>query len=309
MRHFILSLYLLFLAVNVLAQGLRMAILDMPASVHSLSMGGCSLGAMTGAYVYTNPSAAFGAEISPVVVDYDVTLVAEEQADNMYLHSLSASYRTGNHLLMGGVRYYAQGTIDRLVDENMQMVPWSHRLYSYRVDLGYARQFQRAVVYGTLGIASEQTVSQTDAYRISLGGSFRGEVGSMPYTLGVEVRDLGLVSHLNKNHALSPLVHCGGTLSCPIGFQQTLGLYVDGGSYLPVDGADVASMVCGGLSYSIAGRYSLSAGAHCGDRNNFATSGLSVRIGWLTILGSCRFGWEDGQSSMYMIGARFSSGK
>ncbi len=287
------------------AQSRPVPIYDMPASARSLSTGGGSMGRQQSAYIYTNPSAAFAAEEARGTAEYLLALV-DNKTGNMLLHTVTASHRWGSHLVMGGVRYYAQGSIDHALDINMKPVPGRLRLYAYTADLGYARRLGAFSVYGSLGLASEKAAERIGAYRANIGASFSHSLQSADYTVGLGIRDLGMVSYRGKNKRLAPLLHAGGSVTLPTWEGQALGVFVDGGMYLPSGKSKAAGILGAGLDYTFAKRYSLRAGGHTGgDRDNYLSAGLGVRVGRFTMDAAAKLACEDGLSNLYMAGMKF----
>lgn len=297
----------LSLTLAATAQSRRMAILDMPASPRSLSLGGSAIGA--DGSVYADPSLPVIGDTSTATADKTMTSAAysfglvDADAGNMGIHTLTASHRTGRGALLFGARYYAQGRLGRELDIDMKPVGDRRRLYSYTVDAGYVHRLGRVAVYGSAGVASEQTVAQSTACRISLGAACSGRLGAASWQAGAAVRDLGFAVADNKSHALAPLAHAGGRLTLPTFARQSISVVADGGAYLPLDDNKASGTFGGGLLYDFADRLTLSAGGHTGDHDEYVGAGIGVRVGVVRIDAAAKFALDDGLSNIYMLGA------
>lgn len=301
MKRFILFLVLCTFVLVGQAKGRRMAVLDMPASVQSLALGGSTMGHFSGSYIYTNPGAAFQTE-QQTLIDYSLLVVDEIDIHPLYLHSLAASYRANNHLLMGGVQYYNQGKLPRILNEYMEWVGNEQRLYSMRADLGYAYQGSVVQIYGSLGMATEQTTYQTTGLVTQLGANYRNRWHGMSYQLGLNVNQLGFVAYKNQQKMLSPLLQGGGSLECATWGTQIFSVYSQGGVYLPVNQTKASAVYSGGLSYAFLHRFACNMGAHGGDDDNYLSSGLSIQFQSFTVEASAKFALSDGLNNGYMMG-------
>lgn len=305
MKKLILYISMIGICMSLKAQSRYMAIYDMPVSVQSLSLGGCRLGMQQSAYIYSNPGSSFLGKDRRGSVDYSFGIVNDE-IENMYLHTLSASYRFGSHLIMGGIRYYDEGSIHNIVDKNMKTVLDKLRLYTYTVDLGYGHQLDKFSVYGLLGLASEKTISQINAYRISLGANFSDSFKSMSYMVGVGLRNLGVVSYENENKSLTPLAHVGGSIMFPTRKEDSVGLFVDAGIYFFKDKPKRVSTLSLGIDYTFLKSYSLRLGGHTGEKDQYMSAGFGIKISQLTIDAGAKLACEKDLSDIYIIGARFN---
>lgn len=292
----------LALALTASAQSRRMAILDMPASPQALALGSSALGANGG--IYADPAVAlFGTEAT--AIDYNFALT-DDNTGRTGLHTISATHRTGNDMLLVGARYFAQGRLGREIDIDMKPVGDGRRLYSYMADAGYGHRFGQVGVYGSVGIASEKTTLQTTACRLNLGAAWHGHAGRTQWIAGAAVRDLGFAVADNKNHALAPLAHAGGRLTVPTWGRQSLTAVIDGGAYLPLDDNKTAGTFGGGLAYSFARSLTIGVGAHTGDSDDFVGTGFSLKVGIVSISAAVKFAMSDGLDDVYMVGAGVS---
>lgn len=298
-RKHILAALAALLTLTSTAQSRRLAVTDMPASPKALALGGSALGAE--ASIYADP-ALTAADTTATRAAYSFGLV-DADAGRMRLHTLTASQHVGRGVLMLGARYYAQGRLERQLDIDMKPIGPRRRLYSYLVDAGYARALGKWTVYGTMGIGSEKTTTQTTACRIGLGAALKGSWGKASWEGTVAVRDLGFATADNKSAALAPLAHGGGRLSVPTAAGQVLTAVVDGGAYLPLDDNTCKGTFGGGLTYSFARRVEVRAGGHTGDGDDFVSAGLGVRVGIVRVDAGAKFGLASGLPNIYMVGA------
>lgn len=290
-------------ALSVHAQGRRMAIVDMPVSAVSLAHGGGVFGFSERALVYADPSVGFDDTQTTMCANYAFGLV-DGAGGSMGLHTLGLSHRSGKHLLMGGARYFAQGKTGPVLDINMKPVADAMRLYSYGVDVGYVHTMGRFAIYGILGMISEKTDVQDNAYRLGIGMAFHGQKGLMRYKLNLAVRDLGGVGTGDRWQILSPLLHGGGALRLATARNQELDVTLDSGVYLPSGKSKVSGMLSGGVDYTLAKRYSLRLGGHAGDHDDYLGAGLGVRVGRIAFDAAVRLTAKDGASHLYMAGVQ-----
>src|SRR3712207_325057 len=132
-------IFILFtaLATATMAQGRRMPLADVPVSPYALSVGNAAKGYVQGCYVYGSQAAILYTPNNTSSAEYAFLLV-DNATTNYTLHTVSAAHHFGRSAIMGGLRYYSMGSIDRTVDINLQSVAGPKRSYTYSADLGYA---------------------------------------------------------------------------------------------------------------------------------------------------------------------------
>ena len=318
MKTIIISLLLLPLAL--LAQNRPLAVLELPVSAESFGLGGCRLGAQNNAFIYNNPAEAFTEGGRSIQAEYSALWMDQPQVTDMLLHTITTSYRRNNHLWMGGIRYYQQGKMEHIIDENMQWVEDTRRFWSGMVDVGYAYLWNHLTIYGSGGLAAQEVDGRMSAWRISLGANYTGQISRLRYTAGAAIRDLGQYKYKDTHRALSPLAHAGGSLSWMISEAHALSVYLDGGAYLPLTTrwsgyGDSAADTWGdtttsstwhvGGSYRFLNRYSIMAGSHWGDHDDYTTCGFSCALPYVTIGASFCQRHQSPQPHSYMLTLTF----
>lgn len=300
-RIFLIFIMAVCLCSYVSAQSRRMPIYDTPSSSFSMGVGGCRMGLQNTAYIYTNPVSAYLGEDSVWTADYAYA----DMGQDLSLHTITGAYRSGDHVLMAGVRYFSEGSIDRQIDVDMNIVGGRVNFYSYSTDLGYSHRFGKFSVYGMLDVASEKTTVRSSAYSVSLGAGYTDSLLAGVYTVAASIRNMGVVSYQNKNKRLSPLVSAGGSFTFPSWQKQTISIYADGGVYLS-DGTSGASAVfSGGIDYTLMKRYSLRAGGHLEGHDNYLTAGVGCRVACVTIEAAAKLAKEETAHDIYMIGVKW----
>lgn len=299
LRKYIIAAMAALSVFSSMAQSRSLAIADMPASPGTIAFGGSALGAEGS--IYADP-ALLPLDTTSTRVGYSYGLV-DSDAGRMNLHTLTASQRMGQGVLMLGFRYYAQGRLERQLDIDMKPIGHGRRLYSYLVDAGYVRAVGPWMLYGEMGVGSEKTVTQATACRVGLGAALTGSCGAATWEGTLAVRDLGFVMTGNKSEALAPLAHGGGRFRMPTFAGQVLTLVVDGGAYLPLGDNSCKGTFGGGLAYGFAKRVEIRAGGHTGDGDDFVSAGLGVRMGRVHVDVGTKFGLASGLPNVYMIGA------
>ena len=300
-RIFLVFIMAVCLYSSLYAQSRRMPIYDTPLSSFSMGIGGCRMGLQNTAYIYTNPTSAYLGADSVWTTDYSYANMDDDQS----LHMVTGSYRSGNHVLMAGVRYFSEGSINRQIDIDMNIVGGRVNFYSYSTDIGYSRRFGKFCVYGVLDVASEKTTVRSSAYCVSLGTGYTDSLLSGVYTVALGVRNLGVVSYQNKNKRLSPLVIAGGSFTFPLWLKHTIGIYADGGVYLPDGNSETAAVFSGGIDYTFMHRYSVRAGGHLEGHDNFLTAGVGCRVACVTLEAAAKFAKENTAHDIYMVGVKW----
>ncbi|MBR6286389.1 MAG: hypothetical protein IKR18_05270 [Bacteroidaceae bacterium] len=297
------QLLLTALPLLALAQGRILPVDDLPGSAASCAHGGSSFVLSEAGNIYS------GIFTSSLIADgtteagYSLGLI-DGKSYSMSFHTITAAHRSGNNVVMAGARYFAQGKIDRMVDIDMKPVEGSIRLYSYTADVGYAHVFNSLTLSATIGVASEKTTSQLNAYRASIGATYSGKISSIDYLIGAGVRDAGMYSVAGKSKALAPLLHAGGAVVLPLSANHQFGLNVDGGVYVESDNSKTSPTLSGGLDYTFMRNYTLRVGGHTGDDDNYMGTGLSVRLGRCVVDAAAKIAFEEGLSNCYMFGIK-----
>ncbi|HEY9551330.1 MAG TPA: hypothetical protein VIQ97_03495 [Prevotella sp.] len=302
------KLYIFFLLTIVsgivMAQGRRMPLADVPVSPYALGVGNAAKGHVPGSYVYGSKAAILYTDNKASEAEYAFGLV-DNATERYMLHTVSGAHHFGHNAIMGGLRYYSMGSIDRMVDVNLQPVGGKKRFYTYSADLGYARALDSHWgVYATLNVATEKIISTMNAYGMELGGSFAGRVKTVDYMLGLSVSRLGAYAYNGKSGLLSPLVSGGGSVSVPFSSLHRVSILVDGGVYIPVKEAKTAATFGGGIDYTLHDTYSLRVGGHTGEDDNYLSAGIGVRVGRFTLDVAAKLALEQGLANMYMAGLR-----
>ncbi len=287
------------------AQGRRFAVLDLPGSAVSLAHGGSTFSYADGGNIYANPSWNTECSMRENVVSYSLGWINQKSSKPTF-HTLTAAHRQQNSMIMLGARYYAQGTLNNLLDDNMQPVEGSIHMYSYTIDLGYAHKFHHFSIYTTLGLASEKTVTQTNSYRIGLGASYANHYKKATYQIGIGLRDLGIVSTHNANKSLSPLIHAGGAIALQVNQNHNIAVNVDGGLYPTVEYAKQTSTLAGGIDYQLYHHYTIRIGGHIGDDDNYLAPGLGLSFGKINVDGTIKLTLEDDGVNYGMIGINYN---
>ena len=300
----ILSVVVLLLsaAFDIHAQGRYMPIYDLPASASSLSLGSVTMGCVPNANVYSNVSALLHDDSPSTHVAFDYGLTDNKETDNYGLYSLTASHHSDKDVIAAGVRYYAMGGMQHTVDANLNVNNDKLRFYSYSVDVAYARAIGSFSVEGTVGIASEKAIHQTNAFRVNVSGYYNGHISSTRYCVGLGIRDLGRAYANNTSHSLSPLIHAGGSAGIPTFAKQQLDVFLDLGAYMPAGDNKTERNLSGGLAYNFNSRFSIRTGGHLGDHDNFYTTGLGVCLGPVALDLAAKIKSASDQSNILMAG-------
>lgn len=299
-------IFILFttLATATMAQGRRMPLADVPISPYALSVGNATKGHVPGCYVYGSQATILYTPNGTSSAEYAFSLV-DNATTNYTLHTVSAAHHFERNAIMGGLRYYSLGSIDRMVDINLQPVAGPKHFYTYSAELGYAHSLSNHwSAYATMTIATEKIISTMNAYGVTFGGSYVGKWKTSDYMLGVSLSQLGIYSYNGKSGMLTPSVSGGGSLSTTIGHIHRLTILADGGVYLPTSEEKVAATFGGGIDYTLCGAYSLRVGGHTGEDDNYLSASMGVRIGIFTFDVAAKFALAQGLANMYMAGLR-----
>ncbi|MBO5627237.1 MAG: hypothetical protein J5953_15815 [Prevotella sp.] len=299
-------LLVLGLAVSCLAafgQGRILPITETTTSALSLATGGTHLGSQTASLLYTNPTVAL--DLNRFEADYSLTYMPTD-GENILLHAPSVAVRTGKGAVLLGMRYMAMGTLNLVVDQQMQEITdKTIHMKSYTFDAGYAHPITRHLsAFATVGYATEKTAANVHGFYGSLGANYSDSTylgkKKLDYTAGLSVSNLGGYSYDDEQGRLSPRVAVGGSMRLATARSQYLHLYAEAAHFFKSGKADGCSECVAGLGYTLFENYTLLAGGHSGDGNPAVTAGFMARFNSIVISIATRFGIQKDQNNSYM---------
>ena len=291
------------------AQGRPMPLLELPASPEVLATGNTARGEVHGNYLYTNPAAVFGAS-KPRGVDARFGILSVNNRTQTF-QSVSADYRVGKNAFFLGTRYWNIGSVNTFVGLNMQQT--AHKkvsLDAFRIDVGYARALTpRWTAFIATGYANERGVTTQTAWQNTLGVQYADstQVAQLPvrFAASVAAQNVGVVHYRHHTKALAPRLSAGGSIVLKPQSNHSFALYADAGFYPKMGGAQSAADLGAGIRYTLLRRYSLAAGHHTGDNDNYWTAGASVALGAFTLDAAAQLPHHREQGKLYLMGVRF----
>lgn len=311
MKQLIATLLFTALSAETLhAQGRPMPLAELPAAAEVLATGNTVRGAVHGSYIYTNPASVFASGTTRGIDARFGFLSLNHRTQT--LQTVTADWRVGKNAFFFGTRYWDMGSVDTFVGLNMQQT--AHKkvtLDALRVDGGYARQLSdRLAFFAVTGYASERGVTTQTAWQNSLGIQYTDSatVASLPlhYTASAAAQNVGFVHYRHTTKMLSPRLSAGGSMALTLSTAHAITLYADAGYYPKVDAVKASTDIGAGIRYTLLQRYSLAAGHHAGDNDNYWTAGASAAVGRFTIDAAAQFPHSQEQGKLYLVGVRFN---
>ncbi|MCA4806967.1 PorV/PorQ family protein [Myroides odoratimimus] len=272
------SLALVLFGLPSLAQQGVLPVLQAPASAESLAKGATTMGNSTSGFIYNNPAAIFNKD-TQFSVDYSLGLFPTEDK-TMHLHTVSTAYKQGKSAFFIGGRYFSMGNITALWDSEMNPISNGRTLdlYSYALDLGYAYKLSDSfVAYAKAGYANERMISDIKAYHSTFGVFYNGSINKTNYSIGVEASNLGVYKYKDKTESLPSLLKVGGAVEFSIRESQVLEVASNYGVFLPNGDQKAKSHFNIGANYTFWNKYSILAGTHLGEKNDYLTAGLGLK--------------------------------
>lgn len=285
---------------DAFAQSRSLPIIDLPGTPSSMALGGASFVEKDVQSIYSDMPSAYMMDNHHTGVSYSLGVIGSTPSNTF--HALSVSHREGSSVIMLGARYLSQGKIHDVIDADMQPTGKSLNMYSYMADIGYGYMLRHLTLYATLGVASEKTAMQINAYRVNLGASYHKMSKNIHWIIGAGVRDLGMMTVNGTSNGVSPLLHGGGMVAFDLGTGQKLDVCVDGGAYLPIGEGRTSETIGGGLGYTFFHNYTIRTGFHAGDGNSYIGAGASCKIGHCKIDAAVKFAYTDNLYNIYMVG-------
>lgn len=307
MKIYILPVFMLFIVAEVEAQSRILPVSELPTSSQSLSLGNVRMGNMNSALIYNNPTAIF--DSTPINDDYSLGFIPS--GDDTYLfHTLTAGYKRGKSGFVVGGRYLSMGSFDNWLNTDMADEPLGKiRFYSYTLDLGYAYKLNESFsFYSTMGYVEEKTTSAVRAYRLDVGSYYKANSllfdKEIDYSIGLEVGNIEKYTYSGNSDFLAPNARLGASAMTETVANQSIGVFVEGGVFLPVANNEFASSFAAGIDYSFFKKYSISLGGHTGEQDDFLSAGFGVKYSLFDFSFGTKIALLNDLNDMYMLGLK-----
>lgn len=302
-----LAATLFVIAHPMVAQERVIPLLEAPGSAQSLSMGSTNMIDAHEAYIYTNPTSIFKRD-TKISADYSIGILPTDN-ETMLLHTLASGYKTNKNAFFVGARYFSMGSMKDTYDVQMNPELGNKKIdfYSYAIDLGYAYELNKSLsFYSKVGFANEKIISNMKAYHASVGSFYSNKVRESTYSVGLEVSNLGAYSYKGESKVLAPLVKVGGSILFKTAENQKMEVATDYGMFIPVDNYKFQSHYSVGVDYTFFNNYSLRAGSHFGEKNDFFGAGIGIRYNSFAFSFASKIALHTDMSNIYMLGVNYS---